>query len=161
MAEVKPLVELMTTLTGIFMHRSMREVEIFARQKGVSMPQFSTLMRLYYKTGACMVSDIADQMDITNAAASQLVQRLVEGGLLTRVEAAHDRRVKQLSLTPAGRELVEGGFEIQRRWMQTIADTLSPDEQKRAAAGLQALIQGARLLEAHPSQHMKIPELAG
>ena len=56
-------------------------------------------MRLYHK-GSCDVTAISRYSGVTNAATSQLVDRLVEKQLVERTENAQDRRMKQLSLTP-------------------------------------------------------------
>ena len=83
------------------MGRSMRDFTTFMRNSGLSMPQVSALFRLYYQ-GQCGVTDIADHLDVTSAAASQMIERLVQQGLLERSEDPNDRRVKQIDLSPAG-----------------------------------------------------------
>jgi DNA-binding MarR family transcriptional regulator len=52
------------------------------------------------------VSRLADRLAITRGAVSHLVERLVRLHLVTREEAARDRRRKHLELTPAGRRLL-------------------------------------------------------
>ena len=49
------------------------------------MPQFFLLMHLRHHEH-CGISDLSEHMEITNAAASQLVDKLVQAGLLVRVE---------------------------------------------------------------------------
>ena len=94
------------TWMDVFMHHSMRGWSQFAKGTGLSMPQFSILMQLHHK-GACGVSDISERFDITNAAASQLVDKLVQAGYLERDEDPSDRRAKVLKLSPAGAKLVD------------------------------------------------------
>jgi len=43
------------------------------------MPQFSVMMQLHYR-GNCAIGDISERFDITNAAASQLVDKLAHVG---------------------------------------------------------------------------------
>ena len=62
----------------VFMGRSMRDFSAFMRNSGLSMPQVSLLSRLYYQ-GQCGVTDIADHLAVTSPAASQMVERLVQG----------------------------------------------------------------------------------
>ena len=54
------------------------------------------------------VSDIGEHMQISAAAASQLVDKLVQSGLLDRIEDINDRRARLLSLSPKGRALIVG-----------------------------------------------------
>ncbi|MGE5642724.1 MAG: MarR family winged helix-turn-helix transcriptional regulator, partial [Byssovorax cruenta] len=79
----------------IFMHRSMRGWGRFAKSTGLSMPQFSVLMQLHYR-GACGMSKVSEGFDISPAAASQLVDKLVQSGYIQRVEDPEDRRAKLL-----------------------------------------------------------------
>ena len=79
------------------MHRSMRGWSHFAKSTGLSMPQFSILMQLHHK-GPCGMSEISERFDITAAAASQLVDKLVQAGYLERAEDPNDRRAKLLNL---------------------------------------------------------------
>jgi DNA-binding MarR family transcriptional regulator len=92
----------------VFMNRSMRSWHLFAKSTGLSMPQFSVLMQLHHK-GACGMSDISERFEITPAAASQLVDKLVQGGLVQREEDPTDRRAKLLNLTEKGGELDPAG----------------------------------------------------
>src|ERR1044071_5860235 len=94
----------------IFMHRSMRGWGRFAKSTGLSMPQFSVLMQLHYR-GACGMSKISEGYDITPAAASQLVDTLVQSGFIQRVEDPADRRAKLLSLTDKGKAFIHQGTE--------------------------------------------------
>jgi DNA-binding MarR family transcriptional regulator len=100
----------------VFMRRSMHDFMRFKKEAGLSMSQLSTLMRLYHH-GGCVVSDIADSLDVSNAAASQMVERLVNLGLIERTEDPEDRRVKQITLTMKGRQLIQDSINAQQRWI--------------------------------------------
>ncbi|MDD2694691.1 MAG: winged helix DNA-binding protein [Anaerolineales bacterium] len=52
-------------------------------------------------------SDIGNYLGVTNAAASQLIDRLVGMGLLEHAERPADRRVREVRLTPRGQALME------------------------------------------------------
>src|SRR5829696_9442802 len=83
----------------VFMHRSMRGWNQFAKSTGLSMPQFSILMQLHHK-GSCGMSQISERFDVSAAAASQLVDKLVQAGYIERTEDPNDRRAKLLDLSP-------------------------------------------------------------
>ena len=130
----------------IFMHRSMHDLVKFSKNSGVSMPQLSTLMRLYHE-GACGVSDIGSHLGVTSAAASQMIDRLVQQGLLERSEDPNDRRGKHIQVTLKGRKVIEDGIEARRLWMEELTSELTPEEQQLITHALILLTQAARRLE--------------
>ena len=130
----------------VFMHRSMRGWNQFAKSTGLSMPQFSILMQLHYK-GTTGLSEISERFDISAAAASQLVDKLVQSGYLERAEDPSDRRAKLLKLSPSGAKLVEQGMNERHRWMDEITKNLSADEQKKIIEALDILTNAAKGIE--------------
>lgn len=66
-----------------------------------SFSQLNTLF-LLYQQGSCSIADVAENAAISHNAASRMVDRLVQGAYVTRVEDQHDRRLKKVSLTVAG-----------------------------------------------------------
>jgi len=130
----------------VFMRRSMHDMVKFSKNSGVSMPQLSTLMRLYHQ-GACGVSDIGSHLGVTNAAASQMIDRLVQQGLLERSEDPNDRRVKHIQVTPKGRRLVDDGIGARRLWMEELTTELSAEDQELITRALILLTEAARRLE--------------
>jgi len=131
-----------------FMHRSMSGWNQFAKSTGLSMPQFSILMQLHHK-GPCGMSEISDRFDITAAAASQLVDKLVHAGYLERAEDPSDRRAKLLTLSTSGGELIKQGIEERYRWMDDLATTLSVDDQKKVSEALILLTNASKEMENH------------
>jgi DNA-binding MarR family transcriptional regulator len=110
------------------------------------MPQFTTLMRLYYH-GACGVSDVSAHLDVSAAAASQLVDKLVKDGYLARTEDQQDRRAKHLTLTEKGRQLVADGIEARNGWTEQLVGQFSADEQATIGAVLGRLTEATRKLK--------------
>lgn len=129
------------------MRRSMRDLSAFMRSHGLTMPQVSVLFKLRYG-GMCGVSDIADHLDVTSAAASQMVDRLVQQGLLARSTDPSDRRVKRIELTPLGRQLLDEAIEARMGWVTGMATILSPEEQDLIVTALGLLGDAAARLEA-------------
>ena len=130
-----------------FMHRSMRGWSHFAKSTGLSMPQFSILMQLHHK-GPCGMSEISGRFDISAAAASQLVDKLVHAGYLERTEDINDRRAKLLTLSSKGEELVQQGIEERYRWMNDLTSKLSTEEQIKVVEALNILTEAAQAMEA-------------
>ena len=130
----------------IFAHRSMHNSARFIKASGLSMPQFFLLMHLH-RHEQCGISNLSEQMDVTTAAASQLVDKLVQAGLLVRVEDPNDRRAKQVSLSTAGEEVVEKAIAERSRWVDALAATLNADEQQKITEALQILTEATHRLE--------------
>ncbi|MBI4760741.1 MAG: MarR family winged helix-turn-helix transcriptional regulator [Chloroflexota bacterium] len=129
-----------------FMHRSMRGWARFAKSTGLSMAQFSVLMQLYHK-GACGMSQISERFDVTPAAASQLVEKLVQAGYIERAEDPSDRRAKLLKLSPAGTKLLEEGVSERYRWLDDLVRSLSEEEQVKVGEALEILTRAAQKME--------------
>jgi DNA-binding MarR family transcriptional regulator len=135
----------------VFMHRSMRGWVHFAKSTGLSMPQFSILMQLHH-SGNCAVGDISERFDITNAAASQLVDKLVQSGFIKRDEDPHDRRAKLLNLNDKGRELIQQGIEERYRWVDQLAGKLTMEERSKVTEALNIMTEAAKEMEAESIQ---------
>lgn len=119
-------------------HRAFHEHIRFVKASGLTMPQFNILMQLHYQR-ECGVSDIGARMEISSAAASQLVEKLVQAGLLERAEHPNDRRAKQLRLSAQGRELVEAAIAARHRWMDELIAQMTPAERQTVAKGMNIL----------------------
>jgi len=154
MSPSKQFSDVLSEWVGVFMRRSMRDFMHSMKDSGLSMPQLSTLMRLYYHAG-CGVSEIGSQLGVTNAAASQMIERLVRQGLLERAEDPTDRRAKQLKLTPKGRTLITKAIEARRRWMEELTTALTREQQAGIITALTSLTEAARELEAEKPKPTK------
>jgi DNA-binding MarR family transcriptional regulator len=117
-----------------------------ARATGLSMPQFSILMQLYYR-GFCGISDISDRFEISSAAASQHVDNLVHQGLIGRTEDPRDRRAKQIQLSDKGRALIEQSFSVRYEWLDRLAKAIDPKDKEKVAEALTVLTEAARNLD--------------
>jgi DNA-binding MarR family transcriptional regulator len=125
------------------MQRSMRDFRKFMDLTGLSFSQINILMRLVHH-GNTNVSEVGEQLGVTNAAASQAVERLVQLGLIVRTEDPEDRRAKQLALTQKGRTLIEQGVEARSKWVEGVTDALSAEQQKMIVSALILLTSAAR-----------------
>jgi DNA-binding MarR family transcriptional regulator len=130
----------------VFMHRSMRGWNQFAKSTGLSMPQFSILMQLHYK-GPCGMSEISERFDVSAAAASQLVDKLVQAGYIERTEDPSDRRAKLLKLSSEGAKLVDNGIQERYRWMEDLTSKFNTAEQTKISEALGLLTEAARKLD--------------
>lgn len=130
----------------IFMHRSMRGWVQYAKSTGLSMPQLSILMQLHHK-GPCGMSQISERFEISNAAASQLAEKLVQSEYIERAEDPNDRRAKVLQLTQKGKDLINAGVEERYRWLDELIKNLSAEEKRKTLEGLQILTEAAKKIQ--------------
>jgi DNA-binding MarR family transcriptional regulator len=135
----------------VFMNRSMRGWGLFAKSTGLSMPQFGLLMQMHHK-GPCGMSQVSERFEITPAAASQLVDKLVQNGFIQREEDPNDRRAKLLNLTDKGRELIQRGMQERYRWVDELGERLTAEERVKITEALNIMTEAAKELEAEPVQ---------
>ncbi len=121
-----------------FTHRSMHASARFVKSNGYSMSQFFLMMRVYHHED-CGISDLSEHLETSNAAVSQLVDKLVQAGLLTRTEDPNDRRAKKVELTAEGRIFIEESIKVRYLWVDKLADGLSEEEEKKVAEALNIL----------------------
>ena len=107
-------------------------------QLDLTMAQLKGLV-LLAQDGPLTIGGMAGALGIGRPAASILVDRLVELGLVERTEDPIDRRRTFARLTPRAEELVarlrQGGRERMREWLNRLSD----DDLAALARGLHAL----------------------
>lgn len=143
--------------TAMTMSASMGAFLQFAKEQGLSVPQIGALFHINSR-GACGVTDIGDDLGVTSAAASQMLERLVQNGLVDRREDPDDRRAKRIVLTERGSQVVRGSLEARQRQFAVLADRLSRRERDLATAALRTLAAhgGASKGDpAHPRRNAK------
>lgn len=131
---------------ALIMHQSMRSMWTFTKNHGMSISQMVALRHIYY-SHVCNISDISGELGITNAASSQLLDRLVQLDLISRNENPQDRRNKSLVITEKGKQMLQDSAHERQLWLTRLADSLSEDEQARVSEALQILIDKNLLLE--------------
>ncbi|TXK40736.1 MarR family transcriptional regulator [Nonomuraea sp. C10] len=86
----------------------------------LTMRQLKVIM-LVAANGSATGQDLSHNLGVTLGTVTGLVDRLVAHGLVSRHEDPHDRRVRRVELTPAGRTLIEeindAGLKQYRRIM--------------------------------------------
>ncbi len=132
----------------VFMRRSMRNFLKFSKESGLSMSQIGALFYIFRGSGG--VGDIGSDLGVTSAAASQLLDRLVQLGLITRTEDPRDRRAKQIVLTAKGRHILEESLQVRQSWLLDLNAVLSPEEKEQIMAALKIMIEKTLQLEEQP-----------
>jgi DNA-binding MarR family transcriptional regulator len=125
--------------------RSMHDWAHYVKESGFTMQQFRLLMQLYYQGSSCGISQISDDLSITAAAASQLVEKMVQSGLLERAEDPSDRRAKMVTISEKGREFVKDGIEQRYLWVNDLSESYNDDERTIIVQALTLLSEKALL----------------
>ena len=131
----------------IFRRHLMGSFSGFARDNGLTMAQFGVMLQLHHK-GACGVSDIGSELGVTNSAASQMLDRLLQLDLITRSEDPVDRRVKQIDLTEKGNQILHGSHHSYHVWLEDLLDTMTAEEKEQVTQAMATLIEKAKALDA-------------
>jgi len=117
---IQNLSALLTRLSIHKIHRKLKE-------KKLSITHMNSLSYIYHHENTS-VSDIGEMLSISTAAASQLLEKMVQMELIDRREDSQDRRLKHLILTPKGidlmKEIKHQGFD----WTGDFAKTISPED---------------------------------
>jgi DNA-binding MarR family transcriptional regulator len=85
------------------------------------------------------VTDVAEFLGVTNAAASRAIDRLVQRDLVDRSVSPRDRRAVTLSLTPDGEELLNRFQRVRNRELLELLGPVDTDRLRLAAEILDEL----------------------
>ena len=145
MQSAEPFVQSLQDWIDVFMRRSMHKMILFSKESGFSTSQLGALFRIYHHSTG--VSDIGHELGITSAAASQMLDPLVQQGLILRTEDPHDRRVRQIALTEKGQQLLQQSITARQAWLDELASRLTPLEKEQITTSLHTMIHAANQLE--------------
>ena len=109
------------------MHALTRYAAAGIEDTGLGNSDFRVLEVLLHK-GPLPVNTIGPVVNLTPGSISIAVERLVEKGLVSRVESAEDRRVRMVALTPAGKILIVAAFQKHAAQMSRVFSELSAEE---------------------------------
>ena len=97
----------------LVMNKALQAIQKYAfgriQQAGLGDSDFRVLEALLHK-GPLPVNTIGPKVNLTPGSISVAVDRLYGKGLVTRVESAKDRRIRIVTLTPSGKELIVSIF---------------------------------------------------
>ncbi|MDN4607974.1 MarR family winged helix-turn-helix transcriptional regulator [Sporosarcina highlanderae] len=100
--------------------------------------EFAVLELLHHK-GRQPIQKIGQKILLRSGSMTYVVDKLEKKGLLERVCCKEDKRVTYISITPAGKELIERIFPSHEKSIQELMSALSKDEQEVAIELLKKL----------------------
>lgn len=107
-------------------------------ETGIDDTDFRILEVLLNK-GPLPVNTIGPKVNLTPGSISTAVDRLVERDLVSRVESPEDRRVRVVSLTPKGKELIAPIFRKHTTEIRKVFADASPKELRVLEATLKKI----------------------
>jgi MarR family transcriptional regulator, 2-MHQ and catechol-resistance regulon repressor len=116
-------------------------------ETGIDDTDFRILEALLNK-GPLPVNTIGPKVNLTPGSISTAVDRLVERGLVSRVESPQDRRVRVVSLTTKGRELIAPIFRKHAAEIRKVFGDASPKELRALEGTLKKIGKRAESLGA-------------
>ncbi len=156
MQSTDPLAKTLREWIGIFMRQSMQSFFQYSKQSGLSMAQIGALFQILHK-GSSGVTDLGEEMGVTSAAASQMLERLVQQKLVSRSEDAHDRRVKIIVLTDKGRTVLQGSIDARQAWLDELVSQLTEAEKEQVETGMRILVEKGNQTEQLKEKESQIP----
>lgn len=121
------------------MQRFMSASFHFNQAKGYSFLQICALFYLNDQSQAT-INDLAKQLGITKAAVSQMVDWMVEQGLVDRRKNPRDRRCRVLTLTALGKCQVEEARQVRLSWLDDLQKGFTPSQLSMLEQDLNVLV---------------------
>ena len=115
-------------------------------ETGIDDTDFRILEALLNK-GPLPVNTIGPKVFLTPGSISTAVERLVERGLVSRVESPEDRRIRVVSLTPKGKRLIAPVFRKHAAEIRKVLADAGPKELRALATTLKKIGKRAETLE--------------
>ena len=117
-----------------------RDVMQLASEFELSFSQMKALHLLAIPAEPVSVKELGEGLGLSLAAMSRAADGLVQRGLVDRIEDVQDRRIKRLSLTAPGRELVQKLRDVRMAGFDQFISSLSPKEQALLAKALEPIL---------------------
>jgi DNA-binding MarR family transcriptional regulator len=105
----------------------------------ITMAQMRALMAVGYDGSGCTMGELASRLGFGVSAATGLVDRLVERGVLEREPDSNDRRVVRVSMSPAGMRAGQELHAAQVLHMGEALSALSDSDIRRVAEAAEIL----------------------
>lgn len=99
--------------------------------------------------GPLPMNRLAEYLDVSQASATGIVDRMEQRGLVTRERDGDDRRVVRVSLATQGEDLITGLAADHRDKLGRLLDTLADDDAAALLQGLRAMRLARQALRQH------------
>jgi DNA-binding MarR family transcriptional regulator len=130
----------------LFASLGQRQISQYMARTGFSHAQMMTIGRLYVH-GGVGISEMSAHMGTTDAAASQLIDRMVNQGLVERKECPADRRKKEVVLSAKGRAVIDSMSNQRAQMVDAILKEIPAEKEPVITEALNLLLEAAHKVE--------------
>jgi DNA-binding MarR family transcriptional regulator len=121
----------------------------------LTLTQIKLLHHLESAADPLTLGEAAGSVLLSLAAASRTVDDLHRRGFVERHEDPADRRIKRISLTPAGRAIILRVSAARLSALQSFAETLSAAEREQLSAALSLLLSRPEVAACRPGDELR------
>lgn len=122
--------------------------QLFSERSGISQARMLLLVK-FRRTNEWSQAALVQQLGIDAAAVTRQVKQLEEEGLVQRRADPDDNRYTLVSLTPAGRALVEQLVHVREELEALSLEGIAPEDVAAARRALTRIRDNVRALEIH------------
>ncbi|PRD43670.1 MarR family transcriptional regulator [Phyllobacterium phragmitis] len=119
------------------MLKAVRHVENDVRERlraqyQMTLPQFDVMATLHNHPEGLRMSDLSQQLVVSNGNVTGIVERLVADGLAERENLESDRRASLVRVSEKGNALMDEMVVVHREWIDEIFQDISEPDAARA-----------------------------
>lgn len=142
--------EVVTMLRRIIRATDMRSKQL-ARESGLTPPQF-LILNAIDQLGAVAISQVAQDVNLTQATVTSIIDRLENKGLVRRLRSEKDKRVVHATLTEEGKRTLDAAPTLLQNQFLEKFNNLEDWEQTYIISALQrvASLMAADSIDASP-----------
>lgn len=107
-----------------------RKGRAMLEEYGITPPQFDALVILNWD-GELTIGDLSNRLYLAYSTTTDLVDRLERQGFVIRQRDDADRRVVRVKVLEKGSSLIEKVVDARRAYLESILESVGPDERKR------------------------------
>ena len=134
--------ETMENWAKLYFFQSLTDFFNYLKQTDLSLLQAYALAHLVFK-GPLKMSDLCEHMQVSPAAASQLIDRLEKLEMVERISDPDDRRVRKIVVLEKGKNFVQENFNFSQGWLSEIPADITPEQLSQITEVLSMLLQSS------------------
>lgn len=135
-------IEIMENWAKLYFFQSLTDFFNYLKQTDLSLLQAYALAHLVFK-GPLKMSDLCEHMQVSPAAASQLIDRLEKLEMVARISDLTDRRVRKIVVLDQGKIFVQENFRFSQSWIGEIPADITPEQVSQITEVLSMLLQSS------------------
>lgn len=136
------VMETLESWAKLYFFQSLTDFFNYLKQTDLSLLQAYALAHLVFK-GPLKMSDLCEHMQVSPAAASQLIDRLEKLEMVERISDPDDRRVRKIIVLDKGKNFVQENFRFSQGWLSEIPADITPEQVSQITEVLSMLLQSS------------------